>query len=281
MLSYCDHTRAVRFLERLFAQYPATRDSRFGVRLIVKIRGFLAEEAFTDFCDQFAKTDWSMGKQVKGELFGVSYIKEDGFQSVNEFVEHAIASDSAVDSQLLKGVAFAAANLWKERDCRARATEVFAKLAERGCPQVNQALADVLLFDKFVPNKDSKHILRVTADNPAVIQNVDAYHFAEMLELFVASVPDVVLNLANTLLDQLESQRDDEHRRNFDLSDSALTSIAMTLQRMDKRLRNAGLDLFERLLKMGFSAPVQTVRELDNRPLNVSHRPRRLRCRRR
>lgn len=101
-----------------------------------------------------------------------------------------------------------------------------------------------------------------------------------MLELFVSSVPDLVLNLANALLDQLESQRDDEYRRNFDLSDSALTSIALTLQRMQERLRNAGLDLFERLLKLGFSATVQTVRELDNRPFNVIQRAPRRRRRR-
>ena len=144
------------------------------------------------------------------------------------------------------------------------------KLAERAFPQVNHSLADVFLFDKVVPNKDSKRILRVTVDNPAVIQNVDAYYFAEILELSVVSVPDVVLHLANTLLDQLEARRDDEHRRDFDLSDSTLTSIAMTLQRMDKQLRNAGLDLFI----LGSSATVETVGKLDNRPLNVSHRVR-------
>ena len=277
MLSHCDHPRAVSFLKKLFAKYPAARDSRFGVRLIVEIRRFLGEEAFTELCDQLGKSEWPMGKQAKGELLGVSHLAEDGFQSVDEFVEQAIASESVVDSHLLKGIAFASANLWKERGCRSRATEVFEKLAERGCPQVNRALADVFLFDEFVPNKDSKRILRATAEHPAVIQNADAYHFAEMLELFVGSVPDMVLSLANALLDQLESQREDEHRRNFDLSDSALTSIAMTLQRMDEHLRNAGLDLFERLLKLGFSATVQTIRELDNRPLNVIHRARRRR----
>jgi hypothetical protein len=280
MLSFCDHSRAVGFLEKLFAQFPVMRDSRFGVRLIVAIRGFLAEEAFTEFCEQFANSAWSLGKQVKGELFGVSYMAEDGFQSVNEFVDHAIASDSSVDSQLLKGIAFAAANLWKEHGCRSRATEVFETLSKRGCPEVNHALADIFLFDKFVPNKDSKRVLRATAENPEVIQDVDAYHFAEMIALFVPSVPDIVLNLANALLDQLESQRDDEHRRNYDLSDSALTSIAITLQRMDERRRSAGLDLFERLLKLGFSATVQTIRELDNRPLNVIHPTRRRRRRR-
>lgn len=280
MLSKCDHARAVRFLERLFARYPTMRESRFGVRLMGEIRRFLGEEAFTNFCDQFAKSDWSMGRQVKGELFGVSYIADDGFRSVNDFVEYAVASDSSVESELLKGIAFAAANLWKESYCRTQATEIFVKLAERGCPQVSQGLADLFLFDKFVPNKDSKRILRVTAGNPAIIQNVDAFLFAEVLERFVASDPDVVLKLTNTLLDQFESQSDDEHHRNFDLSDSPLTSIAITLQRMDKQLRSAGLDLFERLLTFGFPATVQTIRELDNRPLNICERaPRRRRKR--
>lgn len=210
----------------------------------------------------------------------VSYLAEDGFQSVNEFVEQAVASEAEVDTHLLMGVAFAAANLWRESGCRSRATDVFQKLAEKGCPQVNRALADVFLFDKFVPNKDSKRILRATAEHPAVVQDVDACQFAEVLQLFVASDPDIVLKLANTLLDQLESQPDDKHRRNFDLSDAALTSIAMTLQRMDDRLRNAGLDLLERLLRLGFLATVQTVTELDNRPVNVVRRVRRRRRRR-
>ena len=134
LLPYCNHRRALTFLENLFAKYPTTRDSRFGVRLIAKIRGFLGEEAFARLCDQIGKSDWELGRQAQGELLGISYLADDDFESVDKFVERAIAPKSEIDGQLLTGIAFAAANLWKEGNCRSRATKLFETLAKRGMP---------------------------------------------------------------------------------------------------------------------------------------------------
>ncbi len=277
-LKGCDPARAVAFLRNLFAKYPSVRDSRFGVRIIAETRTFLGENVFTEICDHMGDSGWTMGKQAKGELLGLSYMASDGFQSVDAFIEGAIASKSAVDSQILKGIAFVAANLWKDNHCRARSTLVFERLAERECPLISEALMKVILFEKFVPNRHSKRILQAMDKFPAVIQGVDAYSFPEMLEEFVISDPSSVVRLSNSLLDQLLSEEDNGHRRNYDLSDAAMTSVAMTLQRMEGQLRADGLDLFERLLTMGFSATAQTIREIDNRPINV---PPRIRHRRR
>lgn len=276
MLRYCNSSAAMGFLEELFAKYPSVRDSRFGARLLAGIRKLLGEKVYVRYCEELGKSDWSFAQQAKGELFGVSYIMQDGFESVDQTIEEAMKPASIMDGLLLKGIAFAAARLWANPRCRSRATSVFESIARRGSDVANSALSELFLNTAFVPTKDSKRILQVTAENPSLIRDVSAYHFAEMLELFAASMPDAVLKLASALLDQLEAQREDEHRRDFDLADSALTSIAITLQR-DERRRAAGLDLFERLLKWGFTETVQTVRELDNRPVGVVHRARRQR----
>ncbi|QDT94579.1 ATP-binding protein [Gimesia aquarii] len=280
MLHYCDQTQAVDFLERLFSKYPTVRDSFHGVHLIVSLRKFIGEETFTNFSDQIANSNWPFAHQVKGELYGSSYLANDGFNSVNKYVENFSSPETEVDSQLLKGFAYAIANLWKESDSQLLATESFEKLVKREITQINEALAGVFLSNRFVPNRNSKRILSATAEYPTILQNVSVYHFAEMLELFITSEPELVLKLSNLLLDHLELNPKNESSRDYYLSDPALTSIAMTLQRMGSDFRSAGLDLFERLLRLGFSSTVQTMNELDNRPLNIIHRARRRKRRR-
>ena len=279
MLSYCEPEKVSAFLILLFTKYPAVRDSRFGVRLILDLRNFLGENAVEAFCVQYAASDWPMGKQVAGELYGISFLAEDGFGFANDYVRGVMDSDSPADSSTLKGVAFSVANLWKETQIQESATELFECLAKRNCDQVNKALCDVFLFDRFVPNKNSKRILQSVERFPDLVRQTSAYHFAEMLELFVTSIPEAVLNLSNVLLDQLEASREDEFRRNFDLADAALTSISMTLQRMNHDLRRKGLDLFERLLKIGFTSTSETIKELDSRPVTINSVRRRRRRR--
>ena len=280
MLWYCESTDANKFLLKLFSKYPTTRDSRFGVRLVLDLRNFLGEQAVEEFCKQYAATDWPMGKQVAGELFGISYLAEDGFAFANDYVHSVMDSEVEAETATLKGIAFAVANLWKEPEIQNSATELFECLAKRNCEKVNTALCEVFLFDRFVPNRYSKRILKSAEQYPDLLRHVSAYHFAEMLELFVTSVPERVLALSNILLDQLEGAKDQEFQRNFDLADAALTSIAMTLQRMNSDLRGEGLDLFERLLRIGFTSTSETVKELDSRPLAIVSRRRRRRRRR-
>jgi len=279
MLKYCNQINAVKFIEKLFVKYPKVRDSVHGVHLIAYLRNFIGEEAFTTFNDQIADSNWTMGIQAKGELYGCSYLAKDDFHSVNDFIDLVSTPEAEADNRLLTGVAFAVAKLWKEGRYQLQATELFEKLVERKCPNINQALDGVFLSDQFVPNRNSKRVLHAATKNPEVIQKVSVYHFAEMLELFVASEPGLVLKLSNILLDQLELNPEAEFPRNFDLSDPALTSIAITLQRTGGDFRSAGLDLFERLLRLGFSSTIQTMNELDNRPVNVVHRARRRRRR--
>lgn len=277
-LVHCKQAETAEFVRSLFSHYPSVRDSWFGVRLVVELRTFLGENTFVELCEQYGRTTWPLGKQAKGELYGVSYLANDGFEAVNDCIERIMTDSFDQDSEFYRGLAFAVANLWQEAECRVEATNLFEVLANQNNKVVNGALADLFLFDKFLPEGSSKRILALAADAPDLVQQVSVFHFVKTLELFLSSIPETVLKLANILLDQLESDAKQEYRRNFDISDSALTGIAITLQRMDEQLRIAGLDLFERLLKLGFTSTVQTVRDLDNRPVNVCrpvHRRRR------
>lgn len=280
VLAHCEPDETADFVRTLFSRYPSVRDSWFGVRLLVELRTFLDGDIFVELCEQYGETTWPLGKQVKGELYGVSYLADDGFKTVNDCVDLIMAGSFDVDSKFHRGLAFAAANLWQETECRLKATDMFEVLVNQNDKAVNGALVDLFLFDKFLPENSSKRILALAANTPDLLQQVSVFHFVEMLELFLSSIPETVLKLCNILLDQLESDREHEYQRNFDIADSALTGIAITLQRMDEKLRVAGLDLFERLLKLGFTSTVQTVRELDNRPVNAN-RPARRRRRRR
>ncbi|WP_291171867.1 ATP-binding protein [Gimesia sp.] len=277
MLKYCESTKALRFIEKLFEKKTRVRDSVQGVHLLGYLRNFIGEEAFATFSDQIAASNWSMGIQAKGELFGASYLVEDKFLSVDKFIEFTVSLNVAANNRFLKGVAYTVAELWKEGRFQHKATELFEKLAKRKCQEINQALSGVFLSDQFIPNKYSKRILIAIANYPEVIQNINLYHFVEQLELFTESEPELVLKLANILLDLFELNSDAETPRNIDLSDSVLTNIAITLQRRSDNHRTAGLDLFERLLRLGFSSTIQTMNELDNRPVNVVQRARRRR----
>ncbi len=268
-LRNCEKNRAIEFLTLLFDRFPTVRDSRFGVFILVKLRLFVGEEYFVKFCNQIASSGWIMGQQAKGELFAVSFLLEDGYESVRDFIEEATRSDSRVSEEIRRGIAFSTANLWKEGVCRKNATNLFVSISKCDSPKVHSALSEVFLYEQFVPNRHSMIILEATIERLGIIGDVDAARFAEMLELFVGVEPRLTLVLANALLDQMEGNRNDEYQRNFDLSDAALTSIAVTIQRMPMPLRADGLDLFERLLRLGFSATVQTVNDLDNRPHGV------------
>ncbi|WP_165441830.1 AAA family ATPase [Rubinisphaera italica] len=269
MLWHCDQYRSVAFLQKFFEKYPSVRDSCSGVMVVAKLRDFLGETVFIQFCNQLEVSEWVMGKQAKGELIGLSYLVQDGYNRVDTEVLESVHLGSQVDAKILKGIAFMAANLWKEVKCRPRATELFEVLSKHDDEQISSALAEVFLFAQFKPNRYSRRILHATLASPQLIQNVSAHHFADLLSDFVGTDPKLVLDLSNALLDQLDADQEQVYRRNFDISDAAFNSIAMALQRMGEPLRSQGLDLFERILTLGFSAPAQALRELDSRPVNV------------
>ena len=267
-----DRTQVGDFLTRLFEAYPAILRSEIGVRGLAEVEGLLLpparERAFA------AVRDWpgGFGPRAFGEVVALRILRNPDESWTAEIVGKCFTGELGSDtSEILIGVAHAAANTWLEPNARAIASKLLLRLFERPEPEVVWAAGTVFRRNRVFPTDDcTRALFRQIADRPEILDHLDSPDglFEHLLDLFTDD-PDVVCRIAEAFVEQAGDKLRTMSSNAF-MATAHLIDAAIRLQRLQE-YRSRGLALFEALLDLGVNEAAQTLRENDHR-LGGTHR---------
>jgi ATPase family associated with various cellular activities (AAA)/Restriction endonuclease len=281
-LRLCDHERAARFLTRLFERFPGVRDGVHGAALLTHAWWFLPPGLTHRFLRELRDSDWTGGPQAYGELLALRWLVVLEDEEASREVEHVLDPRNDACEQVREvrlGIAFTAAHLWREAEHHERATDVLVRVLPLADEAVGHAVMHAFTAgDVLTVDARTNRLLRALLSHPSVLCVASEGHFVERLQDMLSTEPDLVCDLASELV-RLRADDLTNIQTGFAANTSHLTNIALTLQRLGGPYRSRGLDLFEQLLDLGVHDAQSTLNELDKRPLNVVHLPRRTRSR--
>jgi hypothetical protein len=136
------------------------------------------------------------------------------------------------------------------------------------------------LSNRLAVDKATHRLLETLAAHPRVLASARQGWFIEALEALLPNEAEAVYKLCREVV-RLYSGEFGSIQTAWAMHAANLTTVAITLQRLEEPYRGMGLELFEALLDIGLPDADATLRELDRRlPQPGMPRPRRLRRRR-
>jgi hypothetical protein len=283
-LHLCDHGRAERFLCRLFERYPAARDGVFGALLMTRVWWFLPQATTWRMLRGMRDGGWRDGPQAYGELLALRCLvfpeNPDAQQGLSQILQPD-DGEAEKSSWVRTGLAFTAAQLWRDAAHRGAATDILIRLIPLADRRVSQAIMHVFLrTDGLYADRETERLLRALHEHPTVLKGAQGSFFAQRLEDVLSTYPDLVFDLCMDVA-RLWAEDLGSPRVGFADSTAHFTNMALTFQRLDGPYRAKGLDLFERLLDSGVHDAFVALHELDKRIPNLAASVRRPIVRRR
>jgi hypothetical protein len=187
-------------------------------------------------------------------------------------IESALTSRAATNATgpsrewVLAGIAFAAANLWDEPECRTRATELLRRLLPLLSDVAVYAAMSVFRTRQELPIDDATlALLRQVAAHPEALvrADLDEMFFDHLLDAFIVD-PELVCRISEEAVRRRGGEIGSVQHKLF-MAGSALIDISLRLQRSGGEYRRRGMELFEALLDLGVSEAVNVARSNDHR----------------
>jgi nucleoside phosphorylase len=268
-LTLCDHERATRLLRRLFERFPGVLESEFGAGLLTHAWSFAPEDVVWGWLARLRSGKWTKGPQVYGEIVALrSFLfPEDGRanQEISLLVEPG-PSDQDDISAVRTGVSFACANMWDQPAVRHAATDRLIGLLPQADDAVARAIMQVFLAaNQLPPDEETHRLLQALVEYPGPIAVGEEGWFLERLEGLLPNEAELVFKLSREVV-RRRSQELGSIQTGWALHAASLTTIAITLQRLEEPFREMGLELFEGLLDIHLPDAEATLREIDQRP---------------
>jgi hypothetical protein len=288
LLRLCGRDRAAKFLARLFERFPKARDSRFGAILLAQLRSFLPAGTFRSFLESVRDGGWRHGPQAYGEVLTLTHLTrklrwprrdiEDLLSASTNSCEESgrppvdQVRDASKCLAVQVGIAFAAGKLWKEQNCRQRATDLIVRLSATAKRDLAAAIMDVFrVTDRLYYDDSTRRLLDAVAAKPELICAMNDSFLVQRLEGLATAERERVHRIGSEIV-RLRGDEVSGIRGSFMLAAPYLTNIAITLQRTGGEYREKGLQLFEQLLVLGVPDAQSLLDELDRRPRNVRTR---------
>lgn len=175
-------------------------------------------------------------------------------------------SDADTGEEILVGMAYAAAHLWRHHKCRPMATEILVNLSKRESEHLQHAVANVFFQTErheTVLSQELRDILNAAREKREILLKA-AGAIVKTVQPYIESDPDLVYRTCTSVLDAIEQS---EAQRNpiWSVAEE-LTQIAITLHRIPTH-REDGLTMFERLIDMNVREARAALEILDRKPL--------------
>jgi glycosyltransferase involved in cell wall biosynthesis len=252
-----DSARAERFLNTLFARFPAVRDSRRGITIIVRAMGRLPSSTIARWMNEIEQGSWGRRSQAVGELLAWFATRLDAPTAARERLFHEVLNGQ---ESFRRGLAQAAASLWHYPERRGLATDIIVALIPDATGSVGEALMSTFQLEPPLLDEAMQRILLALSEHPQVIFLDKSFGFVETLRDLLPAGADIVAPIVLSFVGFAATKPDQAytHARSSELID-----IAMTLQRLGNRFRDQGLDLFESLLAQNAYGVRDMLAELD------------------
>ncbi|UQA61779.1 NACHT domain-containing protein [Polyangium aurulentum] len=270
LLSYMHYLpgEAVQNLaDGIFARYPAVRDNTEGARMIARVSRLIESSTLRRWLHGMRDSGWRRGPQAYGELLLLVAAFRPELAWATAELDAVLQLNESEDDKTaatLLGIAFAAAELWTSPEARTLSTTVLLNLIPRAKGDIASALM-VAVFrynQPMLADKATTTVLDQILTHPGVLAAGGTHKIVTCLSATCAHDPNRVTALCNAWLDEIEDMQDSWSR--LSQAGDELIHIAITLQRMHGH-QDAGLDLFERLLKLDLYGIRDVLHEVDVR----------------
>jgi hypothetical protein len=229
-----------------------------------------------------------MARQVYGELVALRacHLPNDARagREIKALLEpHLQGGVNYLDERI--GLALAAAHLWDEPNATKLATDILVGLIPGATERLARAILSVFRFTEgFDLDDRTRRLLTAVVHNLTILAWLDNGDLFEHLEALLPHEADVVCKICRELV-RLRGESLGSLQSGWALHASRLTTISITLQRLDSPIREMGLELFEAMLDLHLPDAEAALLEIDQRlpsPLTgIIPRPRRPRRSRR
>lgn len=252
-----DRPRAASFLRSLFARCPKLLAHHAGVILVAHLLRWMHEDFGSSVLHDLRGQSDAFALQAAGELAVVWAWVVPSRQAPFERLD-----PTRTTSHERVGIALAAARLWSEpRFCRV-ATDLLATAFRDPDPVVRLGALDVFrIGDDFAWTAEARQLLDIVTNDPSLMAGIHELICSKMKSLLPLD-PSAVVRFAKAFLDAAALRGEGWWAAS---AGPELAALAVTLQRLSA-YRDAGMDLFERLLSMGVYGIDQTLFDLDARP---------------
>jgi hypothetical protein len=260
-----DVGRTADFAHRLMRKQPSAFQSREGLFFLAWNHRYLPA-ALSELCLRIWRAgDWEGRDQAIGEFSLLRSLQVPNDLSSSRIVNNALSARANRARQGVRtGVAFAAVNLWREPEHRDACHQVIVRLFPLADDELSRVLMDVFrVSDPVPPDHYTVDILNRVMLEPKMLtcHSMLAHRLKRLLAdgldpLLVAGVSNAILDTAGQAMGNFRSRWAEDS--------GDLIQIAMTLQKIEVS-RNAGLELFERLMELGAYEAEQVLHEVDRR----------------
>lgn len=269
-LNHADHPRAQRFLIDLFAAYPDLFDSKPGVMLLAYCQHWVSTEAAIAQIDDLLTRGSEFGCQAAGEILMLRYVLHDGGESgITELLQqHLDNAHADINSAwTCIGIAYTVAELWKEAHARPLVHPYLLKLLALQEARVMKAATRVFFDRQLRHDAVSRELLGLMQTRPDLLRMAGNDYFGECLTSLLEQEPQLVAEVALTLLESVGDDLPGHGTSRYFLPESLLT-IALHLQEMGGRHQELGAHIFERILEFNTSEVRSVLVDLDKRTPN-------------
>lgn len=260
-----DAARAADFARLLVKKQPSAFQSREGLFFLAWNHRHLPADLSEHCLRIWRAGHWEGRDQAVGEFSLLRSLQVPDDHGSSRTVNNALSTRTSQSRKGVRtGIAFAAVNLWREPEYRDVCQQVIMRLFPLADDELSRVLMEVFrVSDPMPPDHYTVELLNRVMLDPKMLtcHSMLAHRLRRLLAdgfdpLLVARVSNAILDTAGQAMGNFRS------RWAGDSGD--LIQIAMTLQKIEAS-RDAGLELFERLMELGAYEADQVLREVDRR----------------
>jgi nucleoside phosphorylase len=250
------------FLSQMIEKYPQIATTLEAIHMLAYIHWRLPDFVWQAI-SPWKSSDKRRLQQVYGELITLIALVQPGLSWPKALLDE-ITSAKDMDNARL-GAAYAAVNIWPEAANKGPISKLLVTLAPVADKAMWIAIFDLFrVVDEVTPEPEWISLLTAIADNVDKIQGVSSTFVVERLQTLLPHQAPLIARLAKGLVDGWRDEMGDVRTATAS-SARELVDLAITLHRLGPETREAGISLFEELLRINAYTARETLDEIDNR----------------
>jgi hypothetical protein len=258
---HLDATRGAVFLDSLFTHCHEVLESAEGVRLLAQASWWLPPDQLQRLTLRLRDGAWPHGKRAFGELLGLLGVREPALDWARAELAHVLHRMD--DESVAAGLGGMCTEVWTS-PWRQSCTNVLERVVLDGGSAARDEVVHGLHSSRLIVDQDSKRILVALTRTPEAFLTKETSRAMEWVSGLLHSYPMEVLALIDGLVQTLETRRN-ETPLLFHAAADAVVNLSVTFQRLP-RFRDAGLDIFERILALGIYSARRALDDADAWP---------------
>lgn len=263
-LKVCETSHAEAFLDDLLAANPRLVADPEWLQVFCYLSWWMSESCVERHLDLMKD---SCPERAYGELLCLIAVRERAIGKVRRALSLAIGGSSS--RSFLLGVATSAAHMWAVPSARHEASKVLLRLLEERDDELDGVIVEHAFRETLMFDADGIRVLEVLTRRPRPFLNEKVGRGLSELSGLISVRPEMVARLCQHMIEELEASRHQTESVRFRRSARDLVEFTLTLQRVHG-CREQGLELFERLLRLGIHGARELLSEVDRRVADVT-----------